>query len=76
MPKPDVFIKRCARGFSKIAEGSLEVQGAIKSGQFGVYQQAFIDTQRENYDFALEQLLKLGPLFEDPDVILLDEDDG
>ena len=74
IPKPDALNTRGNRGFGKIAEGSLEIQAVIKSGKFGVHQAAFIKETRDTYNFAVEQLLKLGQLYEDINPVPLDED--
>lgn len=73
IPKPNALNKRGNRGMGKIADGSLEIQAVIKSGGFGIHQAAFIKETRDSFNFALEQLLKLQPMYEDIPPVPLDD---
>ncbi len=65
IPKPKALNKRGNLAFGKIATGSLEVQAVFQSRELGVHQAVFIKETRDSFNYALEQLLKLQPMYED-----------
>jgi hypothetical protein len=76
IPKPDRYLQQCSGAFGKIIEGAIEADRLCRDRRFVLHHDALVKDQRDNMLWAHELLLKLVPHFDDPDVILLDEDDA
>jgi hypothetical protein len=76
LPKPDRYLQQFYQALAKMTDGAIDLVNLCESQRFEPYRDELVKEHRENVNMAYEVLSKLLPNFDDPDVIMLDNEDG
>jgi hypothetical protein len=76
LPKPDRYLQQFYQALAKMTDGAIDLVNLCESQRFELYRDELVKEHRENVNMAYEVLSKLLPNFDDPDVIMLDNEDG
>jgi hypothetical protein len=75
-PKPDRFLQQFGEAHKQFIEGALEMQRLCKDRRFLIHRAALVKQRRESVLWGARLMQDLVPNFDDPNIVLLDDEDG